>query len=93
MSCSIHRHWIVHSPNHEFLGICDDHHPVLSCRIPDNLWISELSAVDRYDGIIGILGEGIASVGRVSKLLSLSQSDPRVLGSMVKYNEPLGSLP
>lgn len=64
--------WRSSSPNSKFLGIGDYHYPLLRCRVPDYLRISKLGTVNRDDGVIGIFGERVASVGRVSNLMPLS---------------------
>lgn len=53
----------------KLLGERHDHDPGFSGRVPDDFGVAELRAVDRNDGVAGVLGESVAAVGGVGNIL------------------------
>lgn len=55
--------------DHEVLRVGDNHHPGRGWRVPDYLRIAELSAVDRDNGVVRILCEGVTAIEGVGNVL------------------------
>lgn len=53
----------------EFLGVGNYHDPALGGGVPDYLRVTDLRAVDRDDGVRGVICEGVAVVEGVGDFL------------------------